>query len=89
MNPSDEQPAEAPAVVIPTNEEVGRKIGLTHSSVSRIRSGERLPSIEVMSRIEEEYNWSVGGQVRARQNGTYKDEFELAIAGGPGADIPS
>lgn len=67
-------------VVAPTNQEVGERIGLTHSSVSRLRSGARLPSVPTMARIQEVYGWSVQEQVEARGRGTYADEFEAAIA---------
>lgn len=49
-----------------TNEEIGKLIGLTHSAVSRLRRGERLPSIEVMVAIAKHFDWSVADQVRTR-----------------------
>jgi transcriptional regulator with XRE-family HTH domain len=66
-------------VVIPTNREVAERIGLTHSAVSRIRSGQRFPGIEVMGAIARVYGWPVNQQVDARVNGVYADLFELAI----------
>lgn len=49
-----------------TNREVGDRIGLSHSSVSRIRAGERIPSIDVMQVIAREYGWSLDDQAAAR-----------------------
>lgn len=71
-----------PAVVSPTNSEVGDKLGLTHSGVSRIRSGKRLPSIDRMNHIAEAYNWDIESQMQARADGVYAAGFEEAITGG-------
>lgn len=49
-----------------TNEEVGKRIGLTYSAVSRLRRGERLPSIEVMVAVSREFGWDVADQVKVR-----------------------
>lgn len=39
-----------------TNQEFGERIGVGHSMASRIRSGQRLPSVAVMKRISEEFD---------------------------------
>lgn len=49
-----------------TNREVGDRIGLSHSSVSRIRAGERIPSVDVMVVIQTQYGWTLPDQVKAR-----------------------
>jgi transcriptional regulator with XRE-family HTH domain len=49
-----------------TNEKIGELIGLSYSAVSRLRRGERLPSIEVMVAIEKHFRWSVSDQVTVR-----------------------
>jgi hypothetical protein len=67
----------------PTNLEVAVQIGLTHSAVSRIRSGVRLPSVPVMAQIARAYGWSVEDQVQSREAGRYAADFERAIT--PGA----
>lgn len=67
------------APIAPTNQDVAAKIGLTHSGVSRIRSGDRLPSIPTMARIETVYGWTVQDQVSARGTGKYAEEFEGAL----------
>jgi len=38
-----------------SNEEFGRRIGVSHSMASRIRSGDRLPSVATMQRIADEF----------------------------------
>jgi transcriptional regulator with XRE-family HTH domain len=63
----------------PTNHEVGARIGLSHSGVSRIRSGTRLPSVPVMSKIASEYGWDLNDQVEARYHGSYHVEFERVL----------
>lgn len=65
--------------VIPTNAEVGEKIGLTHSGVSRIRSGDRLPSLDTMAAIERAFGWSRAAQLQARDEGKYAQAFENVI----------
>lgn len=69
-----------------TNREVGDRIGLSHSSVSRIRAGERIPSIDVMQVIAREYGWSLDDQATARAdqvkypaNRAYVLGFERAV----------
>lgn len=66
-------------VVVPTNTEIASLIGLSHSGVSRIRSGHRLPSLQAMRRIEQEFNWPLNAQAVARERGTYAVEFEVAV----------
>ncbi|HXJ66020.1 MAG TPA: helix-turn-helix transcriptional regulator [Actinomycetota bacterium] len=53
-----------------TNRELGARIGLSHSSISRIRHGQRLPSLAVMRAIERELGWALADQLKAR------DRFE-------------
>lgn len=69
-----------PDRVIPTNEEVAQRIGLTHSGVSRIRSGARNASITAMRAIENEYQWPIQDQIAAREAGTYAENFEIHIS---------
>jgi hypothetical protein len=49
-----------------TNGEIGKLIGLSYSAVSRLRRGERLPSVEVMVAIGEHFSWGVADQVKVR-----------------------
>lgn len=68
-----------------TNRELGELIGLTHSSVSRIRSGHRWPSIDAMRRIEAVLGWKVDEQIRLRPTdesgttGRYAKELERRV----------
>lgn len=42
-----------------TNEEFGRRVGVTHSMASRMRNGFRLPSVEVLRKIHTEFGVSL------------------------------
>jgi transcriptional regulator with XRE-family HTH domain len=68
-----------------TNREVGELLGMTHAGVSRLRSGDRLPSIDIMCEIEKHYQWNIDAQIKARRNGTYATEFEAALTRQHGA----
>ncbi len=54
-----------------TNEELGRRIGVTHSMASRLRAGKRLPGVETLLKIHDEFG---------------VDMRELAVTHGRGAD---
>jgi transcriptional regulator with XRE-family HTH domain len=64
-----------------TNTQVAADIGQDYTTVSRYRSGQRLPSLEVMLAIEKAYHWSVQDQAMAAQHGRpeYARQFEAAL----------
>lgn len=62
-----------------TNVQIGKDIGLDHTTVSRIRSGERLPSIDVMVDVELRYGWRVEQQIKSRLDGTYAEDLETKL----------
>ena len=64
-----------------TNVQVGALIEMGHTGVSRIRSGDRLPSVDKMIDIEVALDWPVSEQVAARTpRGKYAQEFERHLA---------
>lgn len=63
-----------------TNVALGQLIGLDHTSVSRLRRGERRCSTAVMIRIEELFDWPVRKQYAAINNGTFAEELEYRAA---------
>lgn len=63
----------------PSNSEVAQRIARTHSYVSRLRSGDRLPSWETSRNIEREYGWSLADQASARERGQWSPEFEKVL----------
>lgn len=64
-----------------SNIKLGELLGLSHASVSRIRSGDRLPSSEVMALISKLTGWTMDEQFSCRTAGTYSEEFDKAFAG--------
>ena len=63
-----------------TNSQIAEALGLSESGVSRLRSGDRLPSLEVMQKIETKYGWTVQGQSNARQAGKWTEAFLEVLA---------
>lgn len=66
-----------------TNKSMGERIGLSHSTVSRIRVGLRLPSIEVMGKIAQEFGWTLEDQFASRTKGAkvYAKAFDKLVRG--------
>jgi transcriptional regulator with XRE-family HTH domain len=64
----------------PSNEALGQLLGVSHAAISRYKSGDRFPDLDVLARIAELADWSMDDQYRARQNGTYSDEFGRRLA---------
>ena len=63
----------------PSNEYVGQLLGVSHASVSRYKSGDRLPELDTMAQIAQVFAWPLDDQYQARQNGTYADEFAKRV----------
>ena len=67
-----------------TNGRVAEDLGISESMVSRIRSGDRQPSTELMVKIREVYQWDVTYQAIACVQGTadqtYAHQFERVLA---------
>jgi transcriptional regulator with XRE-family HTH domain len=80
-------------VTAPSNEAVGRLLGVSHATVSRYKSGDRLPTIDIMGKIATVLNWSMDDQYAARQRGSYASEFiahlpDDSAVGAVGEDAP-
>lgn len=63
-----------------SNVALGRLIGLDHTSVSRLRRGERGCSTAVMVRIEDLFGWPVRDQFAALADGTFGPELDRRSA---------
>lgn len=61
------------------NRAVATDLDLSESGVSRLRSGDRMPSLELMQRIEKEYGWAVQAQSNARAAGDWTGAFEKVL----------
>lgn len=66
-------------VKLPTNRQIGLRLGVSETSVSRYRSGNRIPSIEVQTKIEQVLGWSVSAQAVARSKEGWTKGFERAL----------
>lgn len=66
-------------MTVPSNTELGDLLGVSHATVSRWRSGDRLPEISNMEKIKDALGWSVDDQVKARSAGKYADEFSRRV----------
>lgn len=62
-----------------TNQKVAEDLGITHSMVSRIRSGDREPSLSLMMQIAQLFGWSLDSQATAISNDRYGEEFEWEL----------
>jgi transcriptional regulator with XRE-family HTH domain len=74
-----------------TNEKIGELIGLSYSAVSRLRRGERLPSVDVMVAISAHFGWGVADQVQVRTSqgprayaGRLNEYIQLKVDDTPG-----
>lgn len=62
-----------------TAEGLAAALGVSLATISRLRSGDRRPSMALMSRIEKELGWSIETQARAWINGNWHLKFETRI----------
>lgn len=72
-------PTTAPAPRV-SNQELGELIGLSHSSVSRLRSGERGTSVQVMLKVEQLLAWDLHDQIKQRDEGKYAEKLERLLS---------
>jgi transcriptional regulator with XRE-family HTH domain len=66
-----------------TNQEVADMLGITHSAVSRLRAGNRLPNLDTMARIETALDWPATDQFKVKYNhgpAAYSQELENRIS---------
>jgi transcriptional regulator with XRE-family HTH domain len=64
-----------------SNTALGELLGVSHATVSRIRSGDRNPGLDVMIQIAKLTGWSIDDQVKARDLDAYPTCFEEAFEG--------
>lgn len=62
-----------------TNQRVANDLNITHSAVSRIRSGDRLPSLRLVRRIEIVLGWAAAEQIEDLDPKRYADAFEKVL----------
>lgn len=71
-----EPPFRAPV----TNEQVSKDLGISNSMVSRLRNGDRHPSVALMRRITEVYRWRGESQMGVFGGPAYARKFEEALS---------
>jgi transcriptional regulator with XRE-family HTH domain len=63
----------------PTNQDVAEMLGISNSMASRLRSGDRRPSVALMRKIEAVYRWKMAAQAKAFGTPAYAEGLEQAI----------
>lgn len=65
----------------PTHQTVADELDLTVATVSRIRTGARLPSLETMQKIAELTGWSINDQAESRvmAHSSYARDFNEVL----------
>lgn len=58
-----------------TGAEAAERLGVSESTISRIRSGERRPSLDLMIGIAALFSWSMDEQATAIVDEVYEAEF--------------
>lgn len=71
------------AAQAPTNLAVAVVLGVSETSVSRYRSGDRHPKFEVQKVIAEKYGWPVSEQAAAHSAGEWGVQFERVLCRQP------
>lgn len=63
----------------PTHQVVATHLEVTIAQVSRIRTGDRLPSLSLMARIKNLTGWSLDAQTKARDERCYARDFNYRL----------
>jgi transcriptional regulator with XRE-family HTH domain len=59
--------------------ETALALGCSVATVSRLCSGDRAPSLELMKEIRRVFSWGIEAQVRAVDRGTFPSEFQAKM----------
>lgn len=62
-----------------TQARVARDLGLSLSTISRVRSQDRNPTLDLMMRLDRVYKWDVGVQARLHRDGQWLRGFESLL----------
>lgn len=63
-----------------TNVQAAERLGCNPSTVSRIRSGDRTPGLDMVLKIEDRFRWSAQDQANSLRKGTYAESFNQVLA---------
>lgn len=67
------------SVASPSNQEVAQTLGIHYTTVSRLRSGQRTPSLVLMKHISGTYGVSMDRLVRAKLAGSFHELFSRVV----------
>lgn len=62
-------------------------IGMSHAGVSRLRSGDREPSLATMITVAEKFGWDLTAQAFSRVRSSWHAEFERVLVKRFGAQV--
>lgn len=65
---------------------VAERLDTDKSTVSRLRTGDRAPSLIMLTRMREVFGWRPDAQLRAWNEGRYHHEFEAILVAEYGAE---
>lgn len=63
----------------PTHQVVADELDLTVATVSRLRSGDRSPSLETIKAVKQLTGWGIDEQVDAKSSNAYHTELEKQL----------
>lgn len=66
-----------------SNAEVAKELGIHFTTVSRLRSGQRQPSLVLIQKIAGTYGASVDRLIKAKLKGDFADAFTRLVASPP------
>lgn len=59
--------------------EAAEVLGCSLSTVSRIASGDRNPSVDLMKEIRRVFSWGIEAQISSIDDGTYAEQFKTKM----------
>lgn len=63
----------------PSNQQVAQTLGIHYTTVSRLRSGQRTPSLQLMKQISTTYGVSMDRLVKAKLAGSFHELFSRTV----------
>lgn len=62
-----------------TQSQVARDLGVSLATVSRVRSQDRKPTLNLMERLDRVYGWRISEQATLYRDGKWLDGFESLL----------
>ncbi len=61
------------------NKDIAEKLGIHPVYLSRLRNGDRKPSLELMRKIRDELGWDLAQQIEVHEAGAYAETFRTFL----------